>query len=89
MSNSIKNLSGHPYTFITTTLGRKLLMLNGYTFYLKNPLQYYCSKSMRSKCKAQVKLDKMGLILKVREDHNHEPPTYRITQRGEYLKIDS
>lgn len=80
--------SGKSFTFIPTTQGNYLLMLNGYTYKKNNKkaLLYYCSKRM-SGCKASVKLDKNLQISHAFEEHGHDPPNYVVTSSGEYIKM--
>lgn len=86
------SIQGIAYSFITAGNKRnqRLLMLNGYTFSKNNSkgLLYYCSK-ISNKCKASVKLNYNGKVVRLREDHNHAPPKYMLTASGDYIKLSS
>ncbi|XP_048007072.1 uncharacterized protein LOC125242337 isoform X1 [Leguminivora glycinivorella] len=86
------DIINYPYTMIPSRRGGHLLMLNNYTFkYNEHSKRYYCSQSNNTKtpvkCKSSVKLDKVtGLIVSLREEHNHPPPRYMLTADGQYIK---
>lgn len=64
-------------------------MMNKYTYWQAQPTKnfrhYYCSKQSLG-CKAKVKLDNDGLVVKAEEFHNHFPPEYIKTANG-YMKL--
>jgi hypothetical protein len=72
---------------IPTRRGNHILMINQYTFAKDNrSLNYYCSKKGMD-CKARVKMNPDGVIVKAFLTHNHDPPKYIITSKGEYVKL--
>lgn len=73
---------------IPTPRGKKLLMLNGYTYSQKNLTRnYYCSKKDAG-CKARVKLDKDGSVNSASVTiHFHDPPQYVVLPHGDYVKV--
>lgn len=74
-----------PYRFIETVLGNTLLMVNNYTYTQNNRSKrcYYCS---RRACRSRVKLNEDGMIVLLKEDHDHPPPVYSVV-RGKYYRI--
>lgn len=84
-------ISGFNFKFIQTRFGGKMLMFDGYTYSRRFPtMNYYCSKKDRG-CKAKVKLNAMDEIVSDIKlcVHDHEPPKYRISSSGIYVKISS
>lgn len=74
--------------FIKTVKGSTLLMVNGFTYWQHNTSRtiYYCSSKTGNGCKSRVKITKEGVIVTLREEHNHSPPVYK--QRGGlYFKV--
>lgn len=68
-------------------------MLNNYTYGIartnaKGVVKWSCStgRGRKSCCLAFVKMFD-GNILGVHGIHNHPPPQYHVTQRGQYLRI--
>ncbi|KOB67456.1 Modifier of mdg4 [Operophtera brumata] len=84
---SNKYLCSYDYEFIPSGKGKHLLMMNKYTYSQQNKTgNYYCSKNS-SGCKAKVKLDSSGAVVKADQSHNHEPPRYMKTSKGMYIRI--
>ncbi|KOB72051.1 Modifier of mdg4 [Operophtera brumata] len=77
------------YEFITTRNEKLLLMMNKYTYWQAQPTKnyrtYYCSKQS-SGCKAKIKLNNYGTVIKADESHTHLPPKYIKTASG-YMKV--
>ncbi|XP_028026106.1 uncharacterized protein LOC114239887 [Bombyx mandarina] len=84
-------LIGHllNYVMLPTSRGKQLLMFHGYTYSMNNRGSglFYCSKKAIN-CKASVKLDANGKIVRAYEQHNHSPPKYVVTAKGEFLKVN-
>ncbi|CAK1579138.1 unnamed protein product [Parnassius mnemosyne] len=67
--------------------GKHLVMYKDYTFSQHlTSCYYYCSKKIYG-CRARLKLGPSGNIVLTRLDHNHEPPKYVKTSKGEYIKL--
>lgn len=77
------------YQFITTFNNKLLLMMNKYTYWQAQPTKnyrtYYCSKQSYG-CKAKVKLNNYGIVIKADETHNHVPPNY-VKTANRYTKV--
>lgn len=78
-------------TFIPSMRGKKLLMLNKYTYSCIRPYsdgggRWRCSMRPSRNCIAYVKI-KNGKIHEVCDIHTHEPPRYLVTDAGKYIKI--
>ncbi|KAL4714658.1 hypothetical protein ACJJTC_012575 [Scirpophaga incertulas] len=67
-------------------------MLKGHT-YCKTTTRYgerwTCSKRVSRKCKAHVICDQDGIILKVNDDHTHDPSKYHQNRDGTYSRVVS
>lgn len=75
------------YTFIPTRKGKRLLMLDGYTYSQNGTsFNYYCSKKDAG-CKARIRLDITGRVHQAQNVHLHERPKYIKTPTGLYFKI--
>lgn len=76
------------FKFIRTRHG-SLLMVNGYTFSKHSRSNnYYCSKKDQG-CKARLKMEGNGVIVKQDVHHLHPPPSYVRTTSGVYVKVSS
>ncbi|KAJ8724560.1 hypothetical protein PYW08_016034 [Mythimna loreyi] len=77
------------YILIPSGQKNKLLMLGGFTFAQSSKRYWYCSKK-RLGCKAKIKMaiDEVT-ILEAVNVHEHEPPQYHVTEKGEYVMIRS
>ncbi|CAH2040258.1 unnamed protein product, partial [Iphiclides podalirius] len=72
---------------LPTVGGKSIIMYRNYTFSYRNRKHLLrCSKAMRGKCEAKIKLDDSGNILIVDTNHNHPPPKYCKTAQGLYVK---
>lgn len=65
---------------------KNLILFRGYTFSRRLDRNWYCSKA-HSGCKSKLYLNKCNEITYFVDDHNHEPPRYHITSKGDYMKI--
>lgn len=75
------------YELIPTGKGKYLLMINNYTYcQIGQYGHYYCSKH-GSGCKAKLKLDSNGVVLKADYTHSHEPPRFMKTFGGDYVRF--
>ncbi|XP_063540208.1 uncharacterized protein LOC134749243 [Cydia strobilella] len=76
--------------FLPSRKGKNnLLLYNSYTYSRGVFGNYYCSKRTVMKCKAKVKLDEINNIVLVEDGiHNHEPPVFHISSKGEYVPIN-
>ncbi|GBP52300.1 hypothetical protein EVAR_9212_1 [Eumeta japonica] len=73
---------------ITLTNGKKLLMLEGFSFKVdavRGAGRWGCTAGQ--KCEAYVKTDVKLNIVEARNVHLHKKPSYHLTQEGKYLKI--
>lgn len=66
-------------------------MINGYTYHKSASYKSYdrwqCSSKM-SRCNAFALLDKnTETFMKVKGEHNHLPPVYKILKSGAYVKV--
>lgn len=74
------------YIFINSGYKNKLLLYKEYTFARMNSDRlYYCSKK-KTGCKAKVRMEN-GNIIYADVTHTHEPPKYKCTSKGEYVRI--
>lgn len=74
------------YIFIDSGFKNKLLLYKGYTFAQMNSDRlYYCSKK-KTGCKARVRMES-GFIIYADVTHTHEPPRYKCTSSGEYVRL--
>lgn len=69
---------------------QKLLLLDGFTFSLRNKTttggQYYCSSRVKGGCTARVWRLDTGEIMRADTKHNHERPSY-FYRNGLYHKV--
>lgn len=76
-------------TLLSMKDGKTLFMYNEYTFSYsgrsRNVLR--CSRYVRGKCEALLRLDVSGRVMVSRENHNHEPPVFHVTRDGYYHRI--
>lgn len=78
---------GLDYKLIPSTRGNKLLMLHGFTYAMSGK-NCYCSMRIQTGCRARLKLDNNGKIVKaLYTEHIHERPKYIITPTGQYVKV--
>ena len=62
-------------------------MLDRFTFSQYKPRYYYCSKRPKG-CKAKVVLNQArSEIVSMENEHDHEPPLYKLTEDGTYVKL--
>lgn len=80
-------ITGFPsYKFISTNRGR-VMLIEDYTFARCNGTTlYYCSKKNKG-CKAKVKLDEYGNIIRFTGEHNHDAPKYIPVRGDEYVRV--
>lgn len=87
--------SSVPAQFIPGRTGAGLLLLNGFTFYVKNhqahgKKQWYCSSRDVHGCRADVitykGLDGRDYISIFRGRHIHEPPRLRQCHDGRFIR---
>ncbi|XP_075976251.1 uncharacterized protein LOC142976650 isoform X2 [Anticarsia gemmatalis] len=90
----ISSLRFVPAQFIPGRTGAGLLILNGFTFYMKNhqahgKKQWYCSSRDVHGCRADVitykGVDGRDYISIFRGRHIHNPPRLRQCQDGRYI----
>ncbi|CAH0723917.1 unnamed protein product, partial [Brenthis ino] len=64
-----------------------VLMFRNYTFsYTNSRKRLLCSKKLRGKCKAKLKVDDEGYVIGGYYNHNHPPPVYHKAKDGLYFK---
>lgn len=62
-------------------------MVDNYTFAQVTPRHFYCSKKAKG-CKAKIYFNKEETeVVLIKNDHDHEPPVYKHTSSGHYVKI--
>lgn len=79
------------YEYINIGNGVSLVVCQGYTYSFKGPKStkryLYCSRTATTKCSARINLSKDGKIIYADTNHNHDPPYYKKTKDGIYVKI--
>lgn len=67
--------------------GRFLYMFNNYTYFLSSKHVLRCSRYVRGKCQALLRVDDEKQVTEVNEEHNHPPPKYHVANDGMYVRI--
>ncbi|KAG7309862.1 hypothetical protein JYU34_004375 [Plutella xylostella] len=64
-------------------------MYRSYTFskYSSDVRYQYCSRRAALKCKARLRLDRVGKIVFADDTHNHPPPRFYRDRTGMFTKI--
>lgn len=77
------------YEIIKDASGKQVIMYKNFTYSFKNAIKTiaYCSKYMKLKCQARLKLDRFGNLLVAKTEHNHVPPLYYTDAQGRHLKL--
>ncbi|CAH2040223.1 unnamed protein product, partial [Iphiclides podalirius] len=83
-----------PPIYKLTKQGTKLLMVDGFTFHkvagvsYSGGIRWRCSSRKLKGCKAFVVLSKgEDVVLRLVGYHTHEPPIYKLTNQGTYIKV--
>ncbi|CAK1579144.1 unnamed protein product [Parnassius mnemosyne] len=68
-------------------MGKSLILVGGYTFSKPtNGNNWVCSTKNRA-CKAKLKLDDAGYIIKIYNQHSHPPRKFIKTTTGEFIRV--
>uniref|UniRef100_A0A2H1WAU7 SFRICE_005661 n=1 Tax=Spodoptera frugiperda TaxID=7108 RepID=A0A2H1WAU7_SPOFR len=74
------------YHVIPLAKNKSVIMYNSYTYsyHMKGKSLLRCSQKVSEKCRAFIKLDKHGNIMRAVTDHTHLPPICEMTGDGYY-----
>ncbi|XP_063827619.1 protein tramtrack, beta isoform-like isoform X27 [Ostrinia nubilalis] len=74
--------------YVPTGRGRKLLILDGYSFMETTPTHWICSRKKTMRCLACARTNKRGEVVGVGNSHNHPKPRFyqKTTQKMIHLK---
>ncbi|CAH2040253.1 unnamed protein product, partial [Iphiclides podalirius] len=74
------------YEIVKSQRGKKLLLIDGFTFSKANQNHWVCSRKVVG-CKARLKLDDDGYIVSLYNDHCHPPRKFARTETGEVVRM--
>uniref|UniRef100_A0A2H1WAQ4 SFRICE_005654 n=1 Tax=Spodoptera frugiperda TaxID=7108 RepID=A0A2H1WAQ4_SPOFR len=88
-NKNITEISNSPtYEIVKSQRGKDLLLVDNYTFTkcVFSPNTWTCSQRRGSSCKARLRLDKLGNIVKINNEHPHPPRQFVKLDNGQYIR---
>lgn len=84
----ITEYSETPYEVVKSQRGKDLILVDDYTFAKtsKSDLLWVCS-TKAAKCRARLRLDELGKIVYIINEHNHPPRQYAKSKDGVYIRL--
>lgn len=82
------NVTAPVHEIVNTGKGRKVVMIEGYTFSKTTVGTKYwnCTKKKGLNCEAKLRFDEKGALTFFKLTHNHKPPKY-IVAGGRHIFI--